>query len=270
MWLSHRLAWVYTFSEWPPEMLDHRSGKRDDSALVNVRAATRSLNSRNKRRHRDGRLPGASRSGDRWCAQIEHDGRRSWLGMFDTEAEASTRYMEAAALRDAGLSFDHLTRPMPRRSPHRGRSGKWMAAIRHGGRDWYLGTFDTEGEAQARIDTAETLRDAGLSFDHLVCQRRPPLLPDYDRAASAALRRRRQCAALAGRPRERVARRVTRRWRRDAPGQDRRPAVCCTCACATVGHGWSATLRTGRVHRQSRRSIVPFSKRTFRIASVQT
>lgn len=167
-------------------MLDHRSGKRDDSALVNVRAATRSLNARNKQRHRDGRLPGAcfDKSSGRWCGLITHKGAVAWLGMFDCEAEASARCMEAVALRDAGLSFDHLTRPMPRRSPRRGRSRRWMAVIRHDGRDWYLGTFDSEAEAGERITIADALRDAGKSFDHLVCQRRAPLLPDYERAAA--------------------------------------------------------------------------------------
>lgn len=178
MWLSHRLAWVYTFSEWPPEMLDHRSGKRDDSALVNVRAATRSLNSRNKHRHRDGRLPGAcfDKSSGRWYAQITHNGERFYLGTFATEAEASARFMEAVALRDAGLSFAHLLhtrrpgrRAVKTRRSRRSPEGRYLATVTHRGEDWYLGTFDSEADAQARIDTAEALRDAGESIDHLRC-----------------------------------------------------------------------------------------------------
>lgn len=45
--LAHRLAWFYMHSEWPEEEIDHINRDRGDNRIVNLRLATRTLNSWN-------------------------------------------------------------------------------------------------------------------------------------------------------------------------------------------------------------------------------
>jgi hypothetical protein len=95
---EHRLAWLYMTGEWPPQEIDHRNLVRDDNRAKNLRLATSAQNQANK-----GVLPnntsgfkGVSRAGGRWKAEIGIDGKRRYLGLFDTLVEAHDAYNEAA------------------------------------------------------------------------------------------------------------------------------------------------------------------------------
>src|SRR6476620_11560831 len=47
---AHRLAWFYTYGEWPKE-IDHIDGDRANCRIANLRRVTRSQNNMNKRGH---------------------------------------------------------------------------------------------------------------------------------------------------------------------------------------------------------------------------
>lgn len=78
--------------------VDHVNGNKLDNRKVNLRIATRSENSANRRvgsRNTSG-FKGVHRSGARWRATIRVDGKSIHLGRFDTPEEAHSEYMKSA------------------------------------------------------------------------------------------------------------------------------------------------------------------------------
>lgn len=95
--MEHRLAHLYMTGEWPPHEIDHINGNRADNRWCNLRQATRSQNCMNMG---GGPSKGVSfypRYG-KWVARIKRDGRRHFLGYFNTETEARDAYSNASAL----------------------------------------------------------------------------------------------------------------------------------------------------------------------------
>lgn len=95
-YLAHRLAWLYMHGRWPVDQIDHINGNGYDNRLINLREATRGLNTANSVTIGKNRLKGTSlaRSG-RWQARIKK-GSPIHLGTFDTEKEAHAAYVKAA------------------------------------------------------------------------------------------------------------------------------------------------------------------------------
>lgn len=107
---AHRLAWLYMSGEWPKYQIDHVNGDRADNRFANLRQATPSENSRNKKLHP------YSHSGVRgvtwherekkWIVRIQGSEQRVYLGSF-------TRLEDAAAAYDAAAKryFGEFARP---------------------------------------------------------------------------------------------------------------------------------------------------------------
>lgn len=100
LYLAHRLAWLCTHGVWPTNDLDHINGRRADNRISNLREATRSENLQNRRHAQSGSrsgLLGASWHGHkgRWRAEIRYNGKRVFLGHFDTAEEAHAAYLQA-------------------------------------------------------------------------------------------------------------------------------------------------------------------------------
>jgi len=97
---AHRLVWLYVHGEWPPGRLDHENGETADNRFANLRLATHSQNIANSRLRRDSTsgLKGVSfyTSAGKWGANISKDGRRHYLGLFNTPEEAHAAYCAAA------------------------------------------------------------------------------------------------------------------------------------------------------------------------------
>lgn len=91
-YLAHRIAWFLLTGESPPTV-DHINGVRNDNRFVNLRAATKKQNVRN-RHSTKGVHKAKGRA--KWTAYITVDYRRIHLGQFDTEQEASAVYQKAA------------------------------------------------------------------------------------------------------------------------------------------------------------------------------
>jgi len=106
---AHQLAWFYTTGRWGRPMIDHRDGNSTNNRRTNLRLASPSQNTANRR-------PGNNRSGykgvdfhrrlERWRAVICNKGRRIYLGSFTTPEAAHAAY--AAAAREL---FGEFARP---------------------------------------------------------------------------------------------------------------------------------------------------------------
>ena len=96
---AHRLAWLYVYGEWPTKFLDHIDGNPSNNSIANLRLATNQQNQRNCRKYvsNTSGLKGVSevKSEGRWKAQIRINGRRTYLGIFDTPEEAHEAYCAA-------------------------------------------------------------------------------------------------------------------------------------------------------------------------------
>ena len=46
---AHRLAWLYTYGEWPTCEIDHINGNRTDNRIANLRLSTKTQNGCNKK-----------------------------------------------------------------------------------------------------------------------------------------------------------------------------------------------------------------------------
>ena len=99
-YLLHRLAWLWMTGEWPTNQVDHINGIRTDNRWANLRAATNSQNLANAKRpkHNKSGFKGASwnKALSRWVAQIHHQNKNIYLGLYDTAEEAHDAYVTAA------------------------------------------------------------------------------------------------------------------------------------------------------------------------------
>lgn len=87
---SHRVAWLIQIGEWPSEFVDHINGDKDDNRWVNLRAATCSQNTGNRRRKTGSRLKyrGVRKHGNKWQATFN----AKYLGLYETERAAAIAY----------------------------------------------------------------------------------------------------------------------------------------------------------------------------------
>jgi hypothetical protein len=94
VYLSHRLAWLYCFEEWP-KLVDHINRDRTDNRISNLREVTQSLNIHNsKDRPSKSGFRNARKVGDRFQSEIKVNGKSIHLGMYDTAEEASNAAKE--------------------------------------------------------------------------------------------------------------------------------------------------------------------------------
>lgn len=95
---AHRLAWLFSYREWPDGWLDHINRDRDDNRIRNLRLATHVESNQNTRAKSNSRtgLKGVTQNGNRWMARIRHGGRRIQIGSFATKEEAAEAYRNAA------------------------------------------------------------------------------------------------------------------------------------------------------------------------------
>jgi hypothetical protein len=97
---AHRLAWLWMTGAQPEE-IDHINGCRSDNRWCNLRLATRTQNNGNSVVHKDkqkGVPKGVfwSAQNRKWLAQIQHRGKKQYLGYFSTVEAAHSAYLAAA------------------------------------------------------------------------------------------------------------------------------------------------------------------------------
>jgi hypothetical protein len=97
---AHRLAWLFSYGEWPQGAIDHINGNKLDNRAANLRLCEAATNQQNIRAAKSGNLTGllgvtpCNESG-RYVASIMVDGRRIHLGRFDTPDLAHAAYLGA-------------------------------------------------------------------------------------------------------------------------------------------------------------------------------
>jgi hypothetical protein len=83
---AHRLAFLYMTGEWPVGEIDHIDRDGFNNRWSNLRLVTHAENMRNKLASAGSVIYIPSRK--RWRARIGRDGRRVYLGDFETEEAA--------------------------------------------------------------------------------------------------------------------------------------------------------------------------------------
>ncbi len=100
--LYHRIVWILYYGEDIPNnlQLDHRDGNKCNNDIFNLRLITNRGNSQNMRRHRDGKLVGASWISkiQKWQCGIWLNGYRIHIGLFDSECIAHCAYTIACKM----------------------------------------------------------------------------------------------------------------------------------------------------------------------------
>lgn len=102
--LAHRVIWKWITGDEPPQ-IDHLNGKRWDNRQDNLRAADNKINSRNRARYSSNTSGHCGvhfhRRDGRWHANINHGGRKRFIGGFATKGEA----IAARKARQAELGY---------------------------------------------------------------------------------------------------------------------------------------------------------------------
>lgn len=96
---AHRLAWLYSYGEWPKKEIDHINRVRDDNRLCNLREANRQqqlINCRIMSNNKSG-IKGVhfAKKEGKWCAQIKVGQKCFHLGLFDKKIDAAMARLEA-------------------------------------------------------------------------------------------------------------------------------------------------------------------------------
>ena len=101
-YFAHRLAWLYMHGRWPNPIVDHIDGNKTNNRIGNLREATDKANAQNRRAAGKNKVYGTHlgvepNTGKKkpWTARIFADGKRHYLGCYETEEEAHAVYLAA-------------------------------------------------------------------------------------------------------------------------------------------------------------------------------
>lgn len=90
--LAHRLAWFYSYKEWPKHFIDHIDRVRDNNRISNLREASSYENSHNIKMlstNTSGYV-GVRKNGKGWRATVYHSGKEHHIGTYSTPEEANS------------------------------------------------------------------------------------------------------------------------------------------------------------------------------------
>jgi HNH endonuclease len=98
---AHRLAWLYVYGQFPDGNLDHKNRNPSDNRISNLRSASRGQNRANALSSNGTGFKGVSKvkgmsHGNMWQADLQKDGKRTYLGVFSTPEAAHAAYCAAA------------------------------------------------------------------------------------------------------------------------------------------------------------------------------
>ena len=97
---AHRLAWLYSYGEFPDCQIDHINGDRKDNRIANLRSVTSAENQQNKKNAQSNNKTGLlgvswhAKAG-KWQAHISVSKKHKYLGLFDNKDDAHQSYLKA-------------------------------------------------------------------------------------------------------------------------------------------------------------------------------
>jgi len=106
------VVWALYYGEWPDGWIDHINGCRTDNRPENLRIASTSLSNHNRKyASAECGFIGVTRSKicatPRYIAQIQHNGKHHYLGMYKTPEEAArVRDKKAAEIHGANANLN--------------------------------------------------------------------------------------------------------------------------------------------------------------------
>jgi hypothetical protein len=98
---ANRLVWIYVYGKWPKYQIDHIDNIRHHNWIKNLREATHSQNQQNqikaKTNNKSTGLLGSylNKIDGTFRSQIRLNGKSNHLGVFETDQEAHTAYIDA-------------------------------------------------------------------------------------------------------------------------------------------------------------------------------
>lgn len=97
LYYAARLAWLYTTGHFPINFIDHKNGNPGDNRIENLRESSASENAWNRKipNNSTSGFKCVTRYGKKWVARIVVNGKRIYLGRFETSIEAYEKYVEA-------------------------------------------------------------------------------------------------------------------------------------------------------------------------------
>lgn len=98
LYASHRLAWLFSYGEWPSQDIDHIDGDPKNNRISNLRLVDASRNQANtglKKSNKSG-FKGVRFDRGKWRAQIKVNRETIYLGRFDTAEAAHAAYVKKA------------------------------------------------------------------------------------------------------------------------------------------------------------------------------
>lgn len=93
---AHRIAYLLMTGFLPKEKIDHINGITGDNRWINLREASNSENSYNRKKSSKNTsgYKGVHKKGKKWIAQIQINKSKIYLGIFDSKEEAHKIYCE--------------------------------------------------------------------------------------------------------------------------------------------------------------------------------
>ena len=89
---AHRLAWLYMYSNWPNDQIDHINRIRTDNRIANLREVSHKQNGQNRSKSSNNTSGHTGvrwhRWASKWLANIKHNHKLIHLGCFATIEEA--------------------------------------------------------------------------------------------------------------------------------------------------------------------------------------
>lgn len=106
----HRLAWLYMNGEWPRQMIDHRDGIRSNNIFDNLRDASRQTNQENMHGPMSSSTTGFlgvhfHKAAKKYEAFINVNGKKKYIGLFESAQSASEAYLKAKRIFHAGSTI---------------------------------------------------------------------------------------------------------------------------------------------------------------------
>lgn len=92
---AHRLIWMYVYGTWPKGQIDHINRDKSDNRLSNLRDCSISENKQNSGVYKNNKtgFRGISKKGKKYEANIRVNGKRTYIGSFDSAQLAYNTYV---------------------------------------------------------------------------------------------------------------------------------------------------------------------------------